>query len=376
MNIHDIPTPALILDLDRLETNLRWMADRASELGVALRPHMKTHKCVEIGRRQRELGASGITVSTLYEARVFADHGFDDITWAFPIPLSRIPEAVKLAQRIRLGVVVDSRAAIDALAQTGAPLHVWIKVDSGYHRAGVDPRSDGAVELARTVVDSGTLSLDGILSHSGHAYHVASADAAAIVAESERATMVEFAARLRDHNIDVPGVSVGSTPAMRAARDLSGVTEVRPGNYALFDYSQAVLGSCTPADCAVSVIASVVSSPAGGEHSIVDAGALALSKDPGPGSPHPPTMGEIYEDYASGALNRETRVVSLSQEHGRVNRAFPIGERLRILPNHSCLTVAHFDEMHVVRGDQVEDRWKVWRGRGRGRGRRRKPERN
>ena len=124
-----------------------------------------------------------------------------------------------------------------------------------------------------------------------------------------------------------------------------------------------MLGSCTPADCAVSVIASVVSSPAGGEHSIVDAGALALSKDPGPGSPHPPTMGEIYEDYASGALNRETRVVSLSQEHGRVNRAFRIGERLRILPNHSCLTVAHFDEMHVVRGDQVEDRWKVWRGR-------------
>jgi D-serine deaminase-like pyridoxal phosphate-dependent protein len=312
---------------------------------------------------QLELGASGITVSTLYEADVFADHGFDDITWAFPVPLSRIPQAVRLAQRVRLGVVVDSHAAIEALAQTGEPLHVWLKVDCGYHRAGVDPCSDDAVELARMVVDSGTLSFDGILSHSGHAYDVASTDAAAVVAESERAAMVEFAARLADQGIDVPGVSVGSTPAMRSARGLSGVTEARPGNYALYDYSQAVLGSCTPADCAVSVIASVVSSPAGGEHSIVDAGALSLSKDPGPVSPHSQTMGEIYEEYVSGTLNQETRLVSVSQEHGRVNRELPIGERVRILPNHSCLTVAHFDEMHVVRGDQVEDRWKVWRGR-------------
>ena len=364
MPLSDIPTPALILDLDRLETNLRWMAQRSNELEVSLRPHAKTHKCIEIAERQRDLGAAGITVSTLHEARVFADHGFDDITWAYPVILSRIPEAVRLAESIRLGLVVDSFAAIDALAKTGAQLHVWLKVDAGYHRAGVNPHSEDAVATARALRDSDTLTFDGILSHSGHAYHVASSDAAAVVAESERATMVQFADRLREDGIAVPEISVGSTPAMRAAKSLAGVTEVRPGNYALLDYSQAVLGSCTPADCAVTVLSTVVSSQQEGDYSVIDAGALSLSKDPGPGSPHPPTMGEIFLEYATGTLNSEARVVSLSQEHGRVSKVLPVGTRLRVLPNHSCLTVAQFDEMYVVQGEEVVDRWKVWRGRG------------
>ena len=361
--IDDIPTPALILDLDRLEANLSWMANRASELDVALRPHTKTHKCIEIAQRQRELGASGITVSTLYEAGVFADHGFEDITWAYPVIVNRIPAAVRLAERVRLGVVVDSATAVEALAKTRAAMHVWLKVDSGYHRAGVDPRSDSAVDIARAVFDSPTLRLDGILSHSGHAYHVASSDGAAIVAETDRALMIEFADRLIGLGIDVRGVSVGSTPALRAARDLSGVSEVRPGNYAFFDFSQVALGSCAPMDCAVTVLSSVVSSHKSGQHSIIDAGALALSKDPGPDNLNPPTMGEIYCDYEKGTLDRNARVVSVSQEHGRVDQALPVGERLRVLPNHSCLTVAQFDEMHVVRGGKVEDRWKIWRGR-------------
>jgi len=123
----DLPTPALLLDLDVLEGNLRGMATRCAELGVRLRPHVKTHKCVEIALGQRELGAAGITVSTLHEAKVFADAGFDDITWAFPLILSRIPEAVALADRVRLGVTVDSLAAVEALAATGVPFPVWLR---------------------------------------------------------------------------------------------------------------------------------------------------------------------------------------------------------------------------------------------------------
>ena len=361
--LHDLPTPALLLDLDRLERNLEWMANRAKELGVSLRPHIKTHKCIEIAQRQRDLGATGITVSTLYEARVFADHGFQDITWAFPVIPSRIPDVVDLAKRIQLQVVVDTAAAVAALHASGHPLRVLLKVDCGYHRAGVDPLSDHAIQVAEAIAESSSLRFDGILSHSGHAYDTKNALQTAEIAEQERSVMARFGERLRAAGIETPTVSVGSTPSARVVRDLTGVTEMRPGNYALFDYTQVTLGSCAAADCAVTVLSSVVSSQPNGAHAILDAGALALSKDPGPGSPHPPTMGETYQDYEAGILNEDMRLIGVSQEHGRLNHALPVGERVRILPNHSCLTVAEFDECHVVRGTEVVDRWKIWRGR-------------
>jgi D-serine deaminase-like pyridoxal phosphate-dependent protein len=339
------------------------MADRARHLGVSLRPHIKTHKCVEVARRQRALGATGITVSTLHEARVFADHGFDDITWAFPVILSRIPDVVELAGRVRLHVVADSQEAVDALRHTNEPLHVLLKVDCGYHRAGVDPEGAEVLALARTVTDSSSLRFAGILSHSGHAYGVASANGAAAVAEEERSVMVRCAERLRGEGIEVSTVSVGSTPAMRAVKDLSGVTEARPGNYALFDHTQVTLGSCAAAECAVTVLSSVVSSQPAADYCIVDAGALAMSKDPGPGPPHRPTMGEVYREYDGEELDSGTRLSGMSQEHGRLNRRLPVGTLVRILPNHSCLTVAQFDEWYAVRGTEVVDRWKIWSGR-------------
>lgn len=361
--IGDLPTPALLLDLDRLEANLARMAQRARALGVALRPHIKTHKCVEVAERQRALGASGITVSTLYEAEVFADHGFDDITWAFPVPLTRLEAAGDLAKRTRLGLVVDTSEAVAALERSGRPFRVWLKVDCGYHRAGVDPCAEESRELARALHTSRVLRFAGILTHSGHAYHARSRQEAAAIAEEERRVMVAFAARLREAGTAVPHVSVGSTPALSAVERLDGVDEVRPGNYAFYDYTQTVLGSCAVADCAVTLLASVVSSQPGSRHSVVDAGALALSKDTGPDLGQERTMGEIFADYAALRLREDARLVALSQEHGIVNARLAIGERVRILPNHSCLTTACFDEYHVVRGDEVVDRWKIWRGR-------------
>lgn len=372
--LHDLPTPALLLDLDIVERNLRQMAGRAAGLGVALRPHVKTHKCVELAGRQRALGAQGITVSTLYEARVFADHGFDDITWAFPVILSRLDEVRALASRtpqITLRLVVDSAEAVAALrglAVPGGPLHVWLKVDCGYHRVGVDPAAPESVRLAEGIARSLSLTLDGVLSHSGHAYHGGSRAEIAAIAEEERRVMSGFAARLREAGIEVPGVSVGSTPAMAAVEHLDGVTEARPGNYVFFDFTQMTLGSCTLGDCGVTVLASVVSSRPGEGRSVVDAGALALSKDTGPAGGQ--TMGKIFAGHGAGdipgenaALRSDARLVSLSQEHGVLDAALPVGTRVRILPNHSCLTVACFDEYQVVRGGEVVDRWKIWRGR-------------
>lgn len=363
-NIAELRTPALLLDLDKLETNLGAMAARARALGVALRPHIKSHKCIDIGRMQRSMGATGITVSTLQEARIFADHGFDDITWAYPFVLSRVDEARQLAERITLRVVIDSPDALVRLRSSDYPFHVWIKVDCGYHRVGVDPVSEVAINLARDLHESPKLTFDGILSHSGNAYNVRGGDAVRRVAEEERTVMVEFAERLRSEGgVDVSRISVGSTPTMSFVETLNGVTEARPGNYALYDYTQTVIGSCTVRDCATTVLASVVSSQPGTSSSIVDAGALALSKDTGPRDGPQTTMGEIFEDYAAGKLHSETRLVSVSQEHGKVSARLPVGSKVRVLPNHACLTVAQFDEFHVVRGDEVVDQWKIWRSR-------------
>lgn len=356
--IESLPTPALLVDLDRLERNLASMAERAARLGVALRPHVKTHKCVEIGRMQQAAGATGITVSTLHEASVFATAGFDDITWAFPVIPSRISEARQIAERVRLGLVVDSREAVEALARERFPFHVWIKVDCGYHRCGVDPATGRAAELARQIEAAG-MHPAGLLSHSGNAYDRDTEEGRAEVAEQERATIVALADRLRADGLEPGGISVGSTPAMTAARDLTGVTEARPGNYAYFDRVQASLGSCTLDDCALSVLSTVVSRA--GDHSIVDAGALALSKDTGTTGGR--SMGLVITVDGAPAEGEAPDLVGLSQEHGKLDRPLPVGTRVRILPNHSCLTAACFDHCYPVRGSRVLDRWRVWNGR-------------
>lgn len=362
VRIEDLPTPALLLDLDRLEANLQRMAERARSLGVALRPHIKTHKCVEIAERQQALGATGITVSTLYEAAVFASHGFSDQTWAFPLNPSRMDELAELCDRVRLGVVVDSLEAVEWLIDGSIRAPVWIKVDCGYHRAGVDPEGRLAEVIASGLQAAPELEFAGLLSHSGQAYDAGSPAEIGIVAEHERAVMCTLAERLRDAGIGVPGVSVGSTPSMSQVVHLSGVTEIRPGNYAFYDRDQAWLGSCSYRDPALTVLTTVVSSQPGAAHCVVDAGALALSKDPGPEAA-PPSMAEIYEDYARGRLAVGSRVVALSQEHGIVNAPYPLGMRLRVLPNHSCLTAYHFNSYWVTSGDDVVQRWTIWSGR-------------
>jgi D-serine deaminase-like pyridoxal phosphate-dependent protein len=206
------------------------------------------------------------------------------------------------------------------------------------------------------------LEFAGLLSHSGQAYDAGSPAEIGVIAEHERTVMCTLAGRLRDAGIEVSGVSVGSTPAMSQVSDLMGVTEIRPGNYAFYDRDQGWLGSCSYRDPALTVLTSVVSSQPNAAHSVVDAGALALSKDPGPEAA-PPSMGEIYEDYARGRLATGSRVVSLSQEHGIVNARYPLGTRLRLLPNHSCLTAYNFDSYWVTSGDEIVHRWKIWSGR-------------
>jgi len=374
--VGDLPTPALLLDLDVLERNLDRMAARTRALGVALRPHVKTHKCLEVGRMQLARGARGITVATLPEAAAFADGGFDDVTWAFPLVLGRLDEVVALARRITLRVTVDAAEAVAALGRAaraaGVTVHAWLEVDTGHRRSGVDPRSAAGLATARALAGEGGVAFDGLLTHAGQSYAAATRAERAAVAERERAAMVEFASRLEREAVPVAAVSVGSTPGMSAVERLDGVSEVRPGNYAFHDFMQLAGGVCGPDDCAVTVLASVVSHQPGADHAVVDAGALALSKDPGP---HDPALarglGPVLAGLAGSALDPRLRVAGVSQEHGMVGGLAPgdvdgrlaVGEKVRILPNHSCLAAALFDRYHVVRGEDVVDEWTIWRRR-------------
>jgi D-serine deaminase-like pyridoxal phosphate-dependent protein len=368
-------TPALLLDLDALERNLDWMQQKANRMKVALRPHIKTHKCIEIANRQREKGAVGLTVSTFKEAELFAEAGFADITWALPLPPVYIEPVIELQKKAIVRVLLDDLKTAQALAELcrskEVQIHAWEKVDCGLHRAGVDPESEYALQLTRFLVDSNSLIFDGILTHSGHSYNGQTRQEILSYAKAEVECMCRYAKRLRDHGMAVPGVSIGSTPAVTVVEDLEGITEIRPGNYALHDWYQASIGSSSIEDCAVSVLTSIISHQQHASHFIVDAGALALSKDQGPRHRMGYTgYGVVLRDDGR-SVDSGLVVDSLTQEHGKIIIKSPerdgedlaVGRQLRILENHSCLTVAMFDEFVVVRGNVVIDRWKIHRER-------------
>ncbi|PKN49946.1 MAG: hypothetical protein CVU63_00680 [Deltaproteobacteria bacterium HGW-Deltaproteobacteria-20] len=365
----ELSTPAALLDLEKLERNLGWMAARAKELDVRLRPHIKTHKSVHVGRLQTRGQHGGITVSTFAEASAFADAGFRDITWALPIPLSRVAEVASLSTRVdRLHLLVDHPDAVEALEahgrSCGVTFDVLLKIDCGNHRAGVDPRSENAVELGRRLASSVHLRFRGVLAHGGHAYACTTRAQIERVAQQERDETVGFAERLRAAGVEVETVSVGSTPTMAVARALPGVTEIRPGNYALFDVFQATLGVCTLDDVALSVLATVVGVYPDRDTMVIDAGGLALSLDPG--AVHIDRDGGFGRVIASGGTDM-LRVRSLSQEHGVVEGlgragAVRVGDRVRVLPNHACMTAAMFSEFNVILDGRCIDRWPLARG--------------
>lgn len=376
MSLSALPTPALLLDSEILERNLQRMQDRANALKVRLRPHLKTHKCLQVARWQERLGAQGVTVSTFYEAKQFAAAGFKDILWAFPLPPIYATRVAELAGDVTLRVVVDSLEAkghLDKAARvTGRKVHVWLKVDCGNHRAGVDPSSPLAEDLVRKLGESTALEFDGILSHSGHAYHGKNRTEILEAARQERDVMVAFAERMRAKGHRVPAISVGSTPAASVIDHLEGVDEMRPGNYAFHDYTMAMLGVCGVEDCALTVLTSVISHQPGARHVITDAGALSLSKDLGPTHlANPMGMGPIFEDYERKRLHAHIHMGSLSQEHGKLvadgpaslDGLFAVGDRVRVLEHHSCLAVPHHDEYVVVRDGEIVDRWPILKGR-------------
>jgi D-serine deaminase-like pyridoxal phosphate-dependent protein len=253
-----------------------------------------------------------------------------------------------------------------AAAAAGIGIGVAIEIDCGYHRSGLAPEAPEAAALARAILAAPHLRFAGLLTHAGHAYSVHDAAGAAEVARDECRVMRDLAADLAAGGIAIPCVSVGSTPTMCSGQALDGVDEIRPGNYALFDRYQAAIGSCSLDDCAVSLLAAITHRSLAGGRATIDAGALALSKDPGPRHVNPDCGYGAIMDLSGAALG--LCVDGLSQEHGHVHAAaealerLPVGSRVRVLPNHACLTVAQHAWLHVLDGDDIVDRWATVRG--------------
>jgi D-serine deaminase-like pyridoxal phosphate-dependent protein len=371
-SISSVKTPSLLLDLTRVKNNAGRMSDVARRNNVRLRPHVKTHKCIEVARIQTAGHDGAITVSTLAEARAFARGGFNDITYAVPIEQGKFAEAIEIRQSgTELKLLTDDASTVDQLneaaGRAGVEFDVFLKIDCGTHRCGVEPDSTFALAIPRQISDAESLRFAGILTHAGHSYNANSKEGIEAVARHERDSMVELAERLRADGIGVPCVSIGSTPTMMHVDHLDGVDEIRPGNYILFDGYQATLGSCSFEDTALTVLAAVIHRDAKRRRMVVDAGAIALSKDRGP----------VHLDSSCGYGHvfdldgNETgmRVTGMSQEHGEIHAGddktfdrFPVGSRMRILANHSCLTAAQHSHYNVVEGGKLIDRWEILGG--------------
>ncbi len=371
MRLGDVLTPTLILERPKLEANLAAMTRRMKALGVRLRPHLKTAKSVKIAELAVAGNFGGITVSTLAEARYFAEAGFHDLTYAVGLVPDKLPDlALLLREGIGLTALVDDERNAQSLgsraAALGVTLELLVEIDTGLGRAGLAPDAPELLAVAQTVHAHPHLRLKGVLTHAGHSYHCRGAEAVRRVAGEERQGLVVAAERLRAAGLPCPVVSAGSTPTAVFAERLDGVSEMRPGNYMFFDLDQVGIGTCRVEDIALSVLATVIGHNRRSGTILIDAGALALSKDIG--------AREFLPDAGYGwvldRLGRE-RIAGLSvsdvhQEHGFVTARqgpppfdrLPIGSRVRVLPNHSCLTSALYDRYHVVEGgEDVLDCW-------------------
>jgi D-serine deaminase-like pyridoxal phosphate-dependent protein len=355
----ELPTPALILDRAILRRNLKRMSDRMRDAGIALRPHLKTAKSVTIGRMAVEGHDGRITVSTLAEARYFAKGGFTDILYGVGVVPSKLAAVTDLRrQGINLRVVIDNIAVARAIAdaaKNGDTFSVFIEIDSGGGRAGLPyPELPGLIEIARVLHEAPNVELAGVMTHAGHSYHESTPEGIAAVAEQERRAIVGAAEKLRAASIPCPIVSGGSTPTAMHSHDFSGITEMRPGVYVFNDLDQEFIGSCGAGDLALSVLASVIGHYPHRNQVLIDAGALALSKDISAQEFQP----KVGFGTIADAPARDMAVIACSQEHGFVASDdpipygnLPIGSRVRVWPNHACITAAAYDRYYVVDSD-------------------------
>ena len=376
MNIDELPTPAVLIDRARAQRNIDRMQAAADARGVRLRPHTKTHKSPIVAGWQIERGAIGICCAKLGEAEVFAQAGQPDIRLPYPLNPANAGRVIALLEHTTLSFIVDhpvvARQWSEAMVRAGTQVDVLVKVDVGFHRCGIDPAGAGAVDMIEGVAALPGLRLRGLLAHAGQAYHAHSEDELRRMAEGEAVTLRDLVARCRTAGITIDEVSAGATPPARFSLQQDGFTEFRPGSYVYFDRTQVALGAATLDDCALTVLARVVSKPAD-DRLILDAGSKTLTNDgargfaPAPGygtvlrrtGRHHGSGGHILSGNEVPVADDHLLIERPSEEHATVrvtngSTGLEPGDLVRIVPNHSCVVSNLVDQAWLVDGDTVE----------------------
>jgi D-serine deaminase-like pyridoxal phosphate-dependent protein len=369
-SLRGLETPALMLDIDRLKINASAMRKRCADLGVRLRPHLKTSKSMGVAEIATDGAFGPITVSTIKEAEYFARGGYRDIMYTVAIADSKLAHIDRIQRETgaRILIVIDTIEAAKLVADRarsfGQAVFCLIELDCGEHRSGVLPEADLLIPLARILSSSPNVVLEGVLTHAGHSYSSANRDVVEGIAALERDAAVGAAGILRDAGFDCPVVSVGSTPTVLFARHLDGVTEVRCGIYLFWDLAQLSRHVCQPEDIAVSVLASVIGHNRANLSIIIDAGALALSKDVSANANLPDVKYGYVCDPGTLVRFDGLSVDVVHQEHGTILvpsvdwfDRLPIGGMVRILPNHACLTCAAYDKYWTVQAGEPVGTW-------------------
>jgi D-serine deaminase-like pyridoxal phosphate-dependent protein len=368
VHITQLRTPCVLIDRTRAERNLDRMQSAAASHSLRLRPHAKTHKSVEFARRQVAGGAAGICCAKLAEAKVFAEAGIEDIRLPYPLHPANAERVLDLLDRTTLSFIVDhetvARGWSDALTTAGREVDVLVKVDVGFHRCGIDPARPDAAEFVARIAALPGLRFRGLLSHAGHGYGADSEDALRAVADAEACILLDLAGRIRALGVDVAEISVGATPTARFSLGQQGVTEMRPGNFIYFDRTQVGLGAAAWDDCALTVLARVVTKPAA-DRLILDSGSKTLTNDLARGFSPAPGYGAVLQTIDGEQRPDPSLVMErLSEEHANVrvtngSHALEPGDLVRIVPNHSCVVSNLVDAAWLVEGSVVAERLEV-----------------
>ena len=363
-----IETPGVLLDKARVQNNIRSIQELAKAQNVNVRPHIKTHKCLEILRLQIDEGAVGITASKTDEALTFINNGVRSVTVAYPLVIdSKLDRLVEVGRShdVDLRLIVDSIAGVEAISRVarrhGAQINIFLKIDVGLHRCGVREGDPLLMQIAKAIDQESALNLLGLLSHAGHVYGARTSDEVRKVAQDECRTLNRIRGGLESEGIGVSELSVGATPTVLASESYEGITEIRPGNYVFMDRTPLRFNLIEPDQIALTVLATVVS--ANSDYFIIDAGSKTLSSDRGG---HGIVGMEGYRlAYPVDRFqdkHSEMVIAKLSEEHGFLARShfdLLIGSRLRVIPNHSCVVANLADTYTVVSDGKVVDQWEI-----------------
>ncbi len=365
-SLSEIDTPQMLLDKGRLQNNIQHISQLANAQNLKVRPHIKTHKCIEIFQLQQDAGAVGITASKTEEALTFIENGVKSVTVAYPLVVeSKLDRLIAAARDVDLRLIVDSFAGVEVISRVatrhGKTVDIFLKIDVGLHRCGITEDNPHLVELAKAIDAASGLNLIGLLSHAGHVYGAPTADDVRNTAQEECQILNRVRGQLEDNGLQLSEVSVGSTPTVLASDTYDGITEIRPGNYVFMDRTPLRFSLIALDQIAFTVLATVVS--ANSDYFIIDTGSKTLSTDQGAhGIAGMEGFGLAYPLDRFEEQSSEMIIAKLSEEHGFVVRGdfdLPIGAKVRVVPNHSCVVANLADTYAVVAGDKVVDGWQV-----------------